>query len=195
MPPKISITKEQILKAAFELVQEEGMNDLSARHIAKRLDCSTAPVYSTFKNMAELEEEVMKKAGDLLIDYTRKEYTDNAFLNTGVGFTIFSRDHKNLYKELFLRGDRFIDIVNEGDAKLYELFKQDPQHGDLPDDVKRRLFTKMRMFSQGMASLACAGLLEDDSNEFIIRLLMETGECIIVDTYKKAAQNSSKGVE
>ncbi len=190
MPPKISITKEQILEAAFELVQEEGMNDLSARHIAKRLDCSTAPVYSSFKNMAELEEKVMKKTGELLIEYTKREYTNDAFLNTGVGFVLFSRDHKNLYKELFLSGNRFIGIVNEGDALLYELFRQNSQHGELPDDVKRRLFTKMRMFSQGLASLACVGLLEDDSDEFIIKLLNETGECIIADTYRQAAQNS-----
>ena len=193
MPPKVSITKELILEAAFKIVREGGLKGLTARHIAKNLNCSTAPVYSTFKNMAELEEEVMKKARELLIEYTKKEYTEIAFLNTGVGFTVFSRDNKNLYKELFLKGEKFIDIVNEADAMLYELFKQDPQHIDLPDEIRKRLFTKMRMFTQGLASLACAGLLEDDSDEFIIELLMETGACVIRDTYKQASENTSEG--
>ena len=193
MPPKVSITKELILEAAFEIVQEDGLKGLTARHIAKKLNCSTAPVYSTFKNMAELEEEVMKKAREMLIEYTKKEYTEIAFLNMGIGFTVFSRDNKNLYREIFLKGDRFIDLVNETDAMLYGLFKQDPQHIDIPDEIRKRLYTKMRMFAQGLASLACVGLLEDDSDEFIIEILMETGACVIRDTYKQAAGNTSEG--
>ena len=183
MPPKVSITKELVLEAAFEIVQEDGLKGLTARHIAKRLDCSTAPVYSTFKSMAELEEEVMRKVRDLLIEYTRKEYSETPFLNMGFGFVLFSRENKNLYRELFLSGDRFIEILNELDAIMLEMLMQDPQYNNLPDDLRRVLLTKMWTFTHGMSSLICVGLLKDDSDEYIMKLMSETGRAVIMDTY------------
>ena len=183
MPPKASITKDLVLEAAFEIVQEDGLKNLTARHIAKKLGCSTAPVYSTFKNMAELDEEVMRKARDLLIEYTRKEYSETPFLNMGVGFVLFSRENKNLYRELFLSGDRFVEILNELDAIMLQMLMQDPQYTDLPDDLRRVLLTKMWTFTHGMASLTCVGLLKDDSDEYIMKLMSETGRAVIMDTY------------
>ena len=193
VPPKVSITKDLVLKAAFEIVQENGLKNLTARRIAKKLNCSTAPVYSTFNNMAELEEEVMQKARDLLIEFARKEYSETPFLNMGFGFVLFSRENKNLYRELFLSGDRFVEILNELDGIMLEILMQDPQYNDLPADLIRVLLTKMWMFTHGMSSLICVGLLKDDSDEFIIELLMETGACVIKDTYKQAAENTFGG--
>jgi len=183
MPTKVSITKDLVIEAALEIVQEDGLKNLTARHIAKRLDCSTTPVYSTFKNMAELEGEVMRKARDLLIEYTQKEYSETPFLNMGVGFVLFSRENKNLYRELFLSGDRFVKTINELDDIMLEMLMQDPQYNDLPDDLRRVLLVKMWTFTHGMASLICADLLKDDSYEYIMKLLSETGRAVIMDTY------------
>ena len=183
MPPRVSITKDAVLKAAFEIVREDGSKDLTARRIAKELDCSTAPVYSTFKNMAELAEEVMRMAIDLMVEYTRREYSDIPFLNMGVGIVLFSRENKNLYSDLFLRGDRYAGILDALQATMLEMFLEDPRHDDLPDDLRRALLTKMWTFTHGMASLTCVSLLKDDSDENIMRLLSETGRAVIMDTY------------
>ena len=183
MPPKVSITKKLVLEAAFEIVQKDGLNGLTARHIADKLNCSTAPVYSTFKNMAELEEDVMFMARDLLVEYTRKEYSEMSFLNMGVGFVMFSREKKNLYRDLFLSGDRFKVLLDELDAIMLDTLIHDQQFSDLPKESKRDLLTKMWTFTHGLASLTCVGLFKDDSNENIIRLMAETGRAVIMDTY------------
>ena len=46
MPRKVVFTKEQIKDLAFKLVDEEGMDHLSIRQLAKALKSSVAPIYS-----------------------------------------------------------------------------------------------------------------------------------------------------
>lgn len=54
MPTKIKITKEMILDAAFEIAKEEGIEGVSNRTIAKRLNSSIRPIYYQFENSKEL---------------------------------------------------------------------------------------------------------------------------------------------
>ena len=54
MPPKIKITKEDIVRTAVEIVREQGDGMLNARTLAERLSCSTQPIFSNFRTMQEL---------------------------------------------------------------------------------------------------------------------------------------------
>lgn len=45
MPPKIKITKEEIVDTALNLVREAGEQALNARSIAAKLKCSTQAVW------------------------------------------------------------------------------------------------------------------------------------------------------
>ena len=56
MPPKVKITKEDIIKTAIELVRREGTGALNARAIAAALSCSTQPIFSNFETMDELQK-------------------------------------------------------------------------------------------------------------------------------------------
>ena len=53
MPPKIKITKEEIVDTALNLVREAGEQALNARSIAAKLKCSTQPVFSNFETMED----------------------------------------------------------------------------------------------------------------------------------------------
>jgi AcrR family transcriptional regulator len=49
MPPKVRITKEDIINAAIEIVRKDGAQAINARNLAAYLNCSTQPVFSNFK--------------------------------------------------------------------------------------------------------------------------------------------------
>ncbi len=70
MPADTKISREDIIDAAFEIVRKGGWAQLSARSIAKRLKSSTMPIYSQFKTMEMLEDEVVKKAVTLQAEYS-----------------------------------------------------------------------------------------------------------------------------
>ena len=46
MPPKISTTKEMIIEAGYSIADEEGIGQVNCRAIAKKLGCSTQPVFN-----------------------------------------------------------------------------------------------------------------------------------------------------
>ncbi len=53
MPPKIKYTRDEVIGAALSVVEEIGLNSLTARNVAFKLDSSTAPVYNHFATMDE----------------------------------------------------------------------------------------------------------------------------------------------
>lgn len=83
------ITKENILKAGFLIIKEEGDNKLNARNLAKKLSCSTQPIYDSFKNMNVFHEE--------LVNYVRKFYY-GLFLK----IIIMKKYLYEIYKKLYI---------------------------------------------------------------------------------------------
>lgn len=59
MPPKVKITKEMIIDAAFEIARSEGAENINARTVSKKLGCSTQPVMYHFKTIEELKKLYM----------------------------------------------------------------------------------------------------------------------------------------
>ena len=58
MGRKTQITREMILKAAYELLDESGIGAVAIKTIAARLSCSTQPVSWQFGSMLELKKEL-----------------------------------------------------------------------------------------------------------------------------------------
>ena len=54
MARKETITKNDILNAAFEMARTEGVGQVSARTLAAKAGCSTQPIFRVYKNMEEL---------------------------------------------------------------------------------------------------------------------------------------------
>ena len=51
MPAVRKVSKEQIIDAAVEVLRDDGFSAINARSVAKKLGCSTQPIYFSFKNM------------------------------------------------------------------------------------------------------------------------------------------------
>ncbi len=60
MPPRAKITKEMVIDAAFEVAREAGGENINARTVAKKLNCSTQPVMYHFATIEELNMEQTK---------------------------------------------------------------------------------------------------------------------------------------
>ena len=58
MPPKVKITREDIVNAGYALARECGTDAVNARSVAKKLGCSTQPVFSNFAAMARMRNAI-----------------------------------------------------------------------------------------------------------------------------------------
>ena len=66
MARKKTITREQILVAAHQVISDKGFSHFTARNIATQMNCSTQPIYLEFKNMDDLKGEEMPKPSRML---------------------------------------------------------------------------------------------------------------------------------
>ena len=67
--PKLKFTKEVIVDAAYDILKEEGFESISVRKIAKKLNCSTAPIYFNFETVEKVKEEVINLCEKKLNNY------------------------------------------------------------------------------------------------------------------------------
>ena len=107
MPRKTTIHKEDIIKAAVNLVSERGHEALNARALAECLGCSTQPIFSNFNTMEELFNEVLVRCLESYNDYVKQEFARQQGFPTyktyGMGYIRFAKEQKNLFKVLFMR--------------------------------------------------------------------------------------------
>lgn len=118
MPPKQKITKDMILSAGYELARKEGIESVNSRNIAKKLSCSTQPIFSSFATMEELRKGVFDFACNKFVKEVTENKDDSNFLSlTTKWYLDLLRNEPNLYKLLY-----FSDGFDRG--ALSELISQ-----------------------------------------------------------------------
>jgi AcrR family transcriptional regulator len=179
MPPKVVFNREKIIKAAFEIFKNEGIDSITARSLAAKMGCSTAPIYTCFQNIEEIKQQALEKAFTTLQRYTEKKYTGNAFLNIGVGVLCFARDYSRIYKTIFLENNRYISFINELETRSMSQINRDGSLADLNEEDLNEISTKMTIFTYGLSAFLCADMLENTSTEFFVKTLDEAGSDIM----------------
>ena len=106
MPPKVKITKEEIINTAVEIVRKDGAQAINARTIAALLNCSTQPVFSNFDTMGKLQEAVIIAAYDRYCDFLKNEVESGRYPQYkafGMAYVRFAKEERELFKLLFMR--------------------------------------------------------------------------------------------
>ncbi|MBR2152308.1 MAG: TetR/AcrR family transcriptional regulator [Clostridia bacterium] len=106
MPPRIKISRDEIINTALNIVRESGEQALNARNIASALSCSTQPIFSNFENMDELRLAVVEKADNIFEEYSSKIEAEGEFPDykaNGMAYIKFAREEKELFKLLYMR--------------------------------------------------------------------------------------------
>jgi AcrR family transcriptional regulator len=187
MPPRATYTRELIIQTAYEIVARRGLEGLSARALAHELRCSTAPVYSNFATMGELARLVVRQAKDLLQSYASTRRTENGFLDMGLGICLFARDHRQLFRALFLEGNDYRDIIEELHADLLAQMGREDSLSVLSVQERGMLLTKMGTFTYGLAAQISVGLIPSPSDAFIETTLRDIGRCVVSDALARAS--------
>lgn len=194
MPPKTVFNKSKIIDCSMRIVKEKGFKQLSAREVARELISSTRPVYENFQSMDELKQTVLQKIVDLLYDYVTRPYTKNAFLNTGVGYTCYARDHKEFFKVIFLEDNDASGIIDEMLRKLDKEIVKVPELQKLSLTERKDLLKKGWIYTHGFAVMVFSGYIKNDHDDYIIKMLSEAGTIFIEDALRKHGEDKPDGM-
>ena len=181
MARKISITPEIIKNAGFALAREKGLEAVTARRLADQAGCSTQPIFRIYEKMEQLHEDIFLMAADFFSNFyetekAKNKISDKPFVQFGLLYIRFATEEPQLFRMLFLSGNRY-------GRSLYELL--DGSTGAFTSQMNAakalgirnpgELFMNMWIFIHGAACMSITGDYDLSMDE-TIRLLSETYE-------------------
>ena len=157
MPAVRKVSKEQIINAAVDVLRDDGFFAINARSVAKKLGCSTQPIYFSFRNMEELKAALTERAIQMHTQRVRDslrihEGNDSRYSSYGMGFVKFAAEEKQLFRWLYLEGEQLGPYQN--DVLTSEVISVITEEFGYEEDVARRFHQDMVYFTYGLAILA-----------------------------------------
>ncbi len=155
MPPKSELTKGKVMEGALSLVRECGAGALNARALAKRLHCSTQPLFRLYRNMEELKADLKQEMDKVYRQWMEEGIREeNRLVTQGCAYVEFSRRERGIFQALFLdhcmAGSSLSEIA---DAPWNRRTVENAARiAGLSTEGARNLFLNVWLYSHGMAS-------------------------------------------
>ena len=159
MPRTSKLTREEVLRAAAEVVRKGGEPALNARAVARELGCSTQPVYSLFQSMDELRSaltEEAKNAYRRFIDGYLARGGRSRYEAFGMGYVKFAQEERGLFRFLFLR-DSAAPSAQAKDPYLDDILAEMTELYHMTEERARAFHGDMTIYSYGLAALVTTG--------------------------------------
>ena len=173
MPPKVKVTRDDIIQTALELVRAQGAAPLNARQIAAALNCSTQPIFSNFATMDELQGAVLEAGFAYYLGFLKSAAESGRYppyKAFGMAYIRFAGEEKELFKLLFMRDRR-----GEGQAPT-EDFETSVvmimQANGLSRERAERMHMEMWSCTHGIAVMLATSFLHPDE-ELISMMLTD----------------------
>ena len=166
MPAKVKATKEMIIDAAFEIARETGAENINARTVSEKLNCSTQPVMYHFATIEELKRAVYKKADCYHSEYLMNisDGPNGAMLGIGLNYIRFAIEEPHLFRFLFqsnfFNGNTMLELI-DADELIPVLSAMQEALGMSMGQTKK-VFLTVFLFAHGYASIIANNSLKYD---------------------------------
>ncbi len=174
MPPKAKITKDMVVDAAFEIARETGAENINARTVSKKLNCSTQPVMYHFATIEALKRAAYEKTGEYHTQYLMNilETQEAVMLGIGLNYIRFAIKEPNLFRFLFQSGfaaeNSLLEMINS--EELTPIIFALQQEINRDTEQTKEAFIILAMFVHGYASIMANHSFEYDENLITVHL-------------------------
>lgn len=168
MPPKAKITRDMVVDAAFEVARKTGAENINARTVSKKLNCSTQPIMYHFATIKELKRAAYEKAGWFHTEYLMSipEMQGEIMLGIGLNYIRFAIEEPHLFRFLFQSGfaaeNSLMEMINS--EELVPVISAMQGEMNLNIEQTKEVFITLAMFVHGYASIIVNNSLEYDEN-------------------------------
>jgi AcrR family transcriptional regulator len=181
MPPKREVTRQRVLEVALCIVEEQGIEAVTARSVALRLHCSTQPIYSLFENMEELVSAAydlaLGKAIAIITGYQDDRYIPE--LRLAIGYYFLARQHRVLFRSVYQSdySHRHCRTHFVGEEMLTLHLPRSQRMQRLDAEGLRRAIKMVSIFINGLGAMLNAGTLD---------IPLEEAACLTTEMYDMA---------
>jgi AcrR family transcriptional regulator len=191
MPPKKRFEEITVIEAAFHVLCREGFQAVTARSVAAELGSSTTPIYWVLESMDKVEEALLQKTMQLMIEYQSKKYTENIFINMAIGYVNFARQEPRLFQFLQLEHQKPLDINQQAELgeRVEAILGEKPPYenyfGQIDQKSMDTLTLQSWIFTHGLAVAVSSHMLKFESEKEIEDLLVSAGSAFYLQQISK----------
>lgn len=183
--PNIKVTKEDIIIGAVNLVKEEGIKELNARHLAQNLKCSVQPIFFNFKNMEELKKNVLEHIYRIYYNYLLHDINEEqAYKKIGLNYIYFAKEYPHFFNALFSVASPYNlkDYMTQ-DKSIEHIIDEGTKMTGFSKKEQMLFHEKVWIFTHGLAMLVASKTCKL-TNKQIEELLSSTVRQMMIG-YKK----------
>lgn len=165
MPPKAKFTREQIVKAALDIVERDGSDALTARALGQELKSSARPIFTVFDSMDEVRAAAVAAAKSVYAEYVARGLAETlAFKGVGTEYIRFAAEKPKLFRLLFMsERDGATDVntvLGAIDDSAPAILQSVIDGYSLDRDAAERLYLHLWLYAHGIAALIATGVCE-----------------------------------
>ena len=184
MAPKFKFTKEEVLTVTIDFIRENGIEALTARELAKKLESSTKVIFSLFSNMKNLEDEAKFVAENIFSEKVNLALRDDSpFKRLGVEYILFSKNEPKLFQWLFMKKGiavgSFKDFLPMRDYEYRSVIESIDEEYKISIENAKKFYEHLFIYSHGIATLTVTGIYNFTPSE-IIEYMAEVAKSLIV---------------
>ncbi len=190
MSPKIRFSNEGIIDAAFELVDEGGWDKMTAKNIAKKLNCSVQPLYREFKSLNEIKREVVTRIINLSSEYSQVKHSEIVLINLTLAGVHFAMDHPKLSKATYELEKDYQPDFTKVQEDIFEEILNDPYMKEFTEKEVFYLYLNVFIYTHGLSDLLYMGHLSTYPRENLLGIAQETVESLLERAKRKKEINT-----
>ncbi|KRN00050.1 transcriptional regulator [Lactobacillus taiwanensis DSM 21401] len=191
MARKKEIDKQRILDAAYKLAVRGGIESLTARNIAKAVNCSTQPIYLEFKNMQDLRNQVLARISDELKSNTlQQNFTGEPLIDLDLSYLYFAKEHVDLFRAMFVDGKFGNQMIVDTLMGLgIEKFKQQFDAEQYSDERLKHIVISNWIAATGLATLLINKMVNFTQAQMISVLKAQIHDAMLNDRLTNVEEN------
>ena len=162
MPPKPKFTKDEIVQAALEVVPQKGVEALTAKELGDALGSSARPIFTVFRSMKEVQDEVRAAAMRRFERFAAQTLPDMPlFKQVGMQMVLFGVKEPKLYQLLFMQENHnaasFDDVFGALGPTAETCIQSLRNAHGLTEAESRLLFETVWIYTFGIGALCATG--------------------------------------
>ncbi|GAB2066287.1 TetR/AcrR family transcriptional regulator [Lactobacillus gasseri] len=191
MARKKEIDKQRILDAAYKLAVRGGIESLTARNIAKAVNCSTQPIYLEFENMQDLRNQVLARISDELKSNTlQQNFTGEPLIDLDLSYLYFAKEHVDLFRAMFVDGKFGNQMIVDTLMGLgIEKFKQQFDAEQYSDERLKHIFIANWIAATGLATLLINKMANFTQAQMVSVLKAQIHDAMLNDRLTNVEEN------
>lgn len=161
MPRGVGLTIENILKAAVEIADAKGLNEVTLATLADKLSVASPSLYNHIDGLQQLREKLsiycMEQLHTELLYATAGKAKDDAVHALGEAYITFVHKHPGLYDAIFFPSDENNLEVQNAAEKIVELVIRILSAYGLEEDAAIHVARGLRSIFHGFSSIEQKG--------------------------------------